>query len=268
MSIVQLVTSHALGFGLYAQNIFGFNEVKQSAFLHTKESPNFMYKDSGNAKFSFEEISESETSLVINSSLFKYGGRLGYHKVAGGLNVYINHTGVNVSIINITAHGNSGQNSGNVALFLATHGSWILVNHSNITGGRAIKGGGLRFWYKQDQYTKESTCPRRLRRNVLAISNTRFEDNSVKQTGGAMYVAYYNNSTLDNYDCIRRNIIIRDCTFIRNGGNGAAMEIILHSLTDHRLMPLFRTSIEKCTFEGNFLPPAWCRWSSHRPDFS
>ena len=33
------------------------------------------------------------------------------------------------------------------------------------------------------------------------------------------------------------------------------MEVILHSLTDHRLMPLFQTIIGKNTFQDNFLPP-------------
>ena len=253
VNITQFVTSHGLGFGIYTQNIYGFNKVQDSAFLHSIKNKCNQYTDSGNAKFSFEENSNVETSLVINSSFFMYGGKHGFYKAAGGLSIYINHTGVNVNIINITAHHNIGSNSGNVALLLTTEGSKIVINHSRITDGRAFKGGGLRFWYKQNQYAARDSCSRKVS-HVLTITNTIFEGNLVKQTGGAMYVAYYNNNTLDDYDCNLRKVVIRNCTFIKNGGNGAAMEIILHRLTDHYSMPMFRTSIEKSSFEDNFLP--------------
>lgn len=67
---MQFVTSHALGFGIYAQNIYGFNEVQDSVFLYAIKCDHNHFTDSKNAKFSFEEDSNVETSLVINSSFF------------------------------------------------------------------------------------------------------------------------------------------------------------------------------------------------------
>ena len=251
VSIKQVVTYYAANFGIYTQDICGSNDVSDSAFLHTiKQSRT----DSGNAKFSFEnECKLGNSSLVVNSSWFMHGGKKGFYKAAGGLSVYINCSGVRVTITNITSRNNFGDNSGNVALFLTTADSSIVVDRSQIVDGKATKGGGLRFWYKQNQSYATSVCSRRIS-HVLNISNTHFEGNLVRQTGGAMYVAYYNNSTLSDYDCLIRQITIRNCSFIRNGGNGAAMEIILHSLTHHRLMPLFQTVIEGSTFKENFLP--------------
>ena len=183
-----------------------------------------------------------------------HGGKKGFYKVAGGLSVYINCSGVRVTITNITSRDTSGNSSGNIALFLTTADSSIAVDHSRVVDGIATKGGGLRFWYKQNQGFTTSACSRRIS-YVLNISNTHFEGNLVNQTGGAMYVAYYNNSTLSNYDCLIRQITIRNCRFVKNSGNGAAMEIILHRLSHHYLMPLFQTVIENSTFEENFLPP-------------
>ena len=146
ISISRVVTSHALGFGIYTSNIYGTVEVQDSAFLHTEQRQSF---EGGNAKFYFEKTLDHEASLTIKSSWFMYGRnkpkKNGYYTAAGGLNVYIRCSGVNVTIVNVTSHGNTGTHGGNVALYLSTEGSTIVVDRSRITGGRATKGGGLRF---------------------------------------------------------------------------------------------------------------------------
>ena len=43
-------------------------------------------------------------------------------------------------------------------------------------------------------------------------------------------MAFYNN-TIETIDGILRQITIRNCTFTENVGNGAAIEIIQHSLS-------------------------------------
>ena len=67
-------------------------------------------------------------------------------------------------------------------------------------------------------------------------------------------MAFYNNNTIMSFDGILRHVTIRNCTFSKNIGNGAAMEIIQHSLSDHHMTPMFRTSIESSTFTNNYIP--------------
>ena len=90
---------------------------------------------------------------------------------------------------------------------------------------------------------------------ILTIIDSIFHNNSVSQTGGALYIAFYNNGTSQSYDGILRQVIIKNCNFTENGGNGAAMEIIEHVLSTHHATPLFHTSIENCKFENNYKPP-------------
>ena len=97
------------------------------------------------------------------------GGKKGFYKAAGGLSVYINCMGVTITITNITSRNNSGNNSGNVALFLTTADSSIVVDHSHIANGKATKGGGLRFWYKQNQDLVMSTCSCRISHTLKAM---------------------------------------------------------------------------------------------------
>ena len=92
---------------------------------------------------------------------------------------------------------------------------------------------------------------------ILTIVDSVFHNNSVTQTGGALYIAFYNTGTSQNYDGILRQVIITNSNFTENGGNGAALEIIYiqHSLSHHHFAPLFYTSIENCKFEDNYKPP-------------
>ena len=78
----------------------GSNEVLDSVFLRTIKH---RYTDSGNAKFSFENECKRSSSLAVKSSWFMHGGKKGFYKAAGGLSVYINCTGVMVTITNITS---------------------------------------------------------------------------------------------------------------------------------------------------------------------
>ena len=254
ISIRRVVVQHPVGFGVYAQDIHGFNSVEESAFLRSRKNTATNKTDTGNIKFSFEKSSEENTTLLIMSSWIKCGGLRGNFKSAGGLSVYINRTGVQVKIVNVTSQGNRGINSGNIAIFLTTTGSSIVLDRSRITDGRSTKGGGLRFWYREKKHSNEVSCTRSVS-PVFNISNTHFEGNMVTQTGGAMYVSLYDNIPIRSYDCTLRLISILNCSVIRNGGNGAGMEIILHHSTNSHMILMFQVSIEKCTFENNFLPP-------------
>ena len=254
MSLNQVVVSNAKGYGLHTINIFGTNEVLDSAFLNATVHPKV--SDSGNAMFYFsEDLQTTNTVLAIHSSWFMYGETKDYYSAAGGLNVFIYSPGVHVTISDVTSQGNVGINGGNLALLLMTftvNSSSIMIESSHIVDGRARKGGGLRFWSKHKLIEEESVM--RDIHHTLKITNTRFQNNHVQQTGGAIYMAFYNNNTIRKFDGVLRQITVRNCTFTENVGNGAAMEIIQHSLSDHHMIPMFQTSIELSTFINNHIP--------------
>ena len=64
-----------------------------------------------------------------------------------------------------------------------------------------------------------------------------------------MFIAY--KSTSPVLDSAIRQIIISDCKFINNSGNGAAMETL--QLTHYRT-PNFKTLLNSCIFKDNFTP--------------
>ncbi len=151
----------------------------------------------------------------------------------------------------MTSQGNIGENGGNLAVFLflySINGSMIVIDNSRIIDGRAKKGGGLRVWTSNGSASNTS--------HVL-IRNTLFRNNSCWSAGGALYIAYYSEGVYA-FSGIERQVTIRDCTFLFNHGDGAAMEIIQHFSADsanfHHFTYWFETSIETCTFEDNFIP--------------
>ena len=254
ISLDQVVISNAKGYGLHTSNILGANEVLNSAFLNTSLHPNS--NNSGNAMFFFSrDFPSVDTVLTVNSSWFMYGVTKGNYSTAGGLNVFVNCPNVHVTIVDVTTQGNVGTHGGNLALFLmvsTVNGSSIVMDDSRILDGKARKGGGMRLWSKHE-VTGEGSFAHNHTHQILTISNTRFHNNRVNQTGGAMYIAFYNKKTVSSFDGILRQVVIRNCTFTENGGNGAAMEIIQHSLSDHRMTPMFRTLIETSVFKDNFM---------------
>lgn len=250
----QVVINSAKGYGLHTSNLLGTNKVLNSAFLNARVRHGVY--NSGNAMFNFsKDFQATNTVLVIQSSWFMYGETQDYYTAAGGLNVFIYTPSVHVTISDVTCQGNVGINGGNLALFLvafSVNASSITVHNSQIVDGRATKGGGLRFW-SQHKPIKEGSITHDVH-HIFKITNTRFHNNHVRQTGGAMYMAFYNNNTIETVDGILRQITIRNCTFTENVGNGAAMEIIQHSLSDHHTTPMFQTSIELSTFVNNYIP--------------
>lgn len=109
------------------------------------------------------------------------------------------------------------------------------------------KGAGMR-----SRYTPSSNSSRLLTGNVhdiLKIIDTTFQNNLAKMTGSALFIAYRTTSSV--LDSVVRQIIISDCKFNNNSGNGAAMEIL--QLTHYRT-PNYKILIDKCQFEDNSTP--------------
>ena len=254
--IDQVVIRNAMGYGLHTTEMYGINLVLDSAFLYTTKHKNA--SDSANAKFFFgEQVTNVDTTLVVKSSWFMYGETKGLYNAAGGLNVFIHCPSVHIRIIDVTVQGNTGANGGNVALFLVAftvNSSDIVINHSRVMDGRAIKGGGLRFWSKQSETSEERFIQKSSSYSdyqLLIITDTLFQNNTANKTGGAMYVAYYNNGINSGID---GQVTISHCNFRHNSGNGAAMQIIQHSSSYHHITHWFQTSIEMCSFESNSMP--------------
>ena len=255
VTIDQILIRNALGYGLHTTDVCGTVYVLDSAFLYTRKCKSI--SDSANAKFFFGELlSYADITLVIKSTWFMYGETKGLYNAAGGLNVFIHRPSVHVRITNVTARGNMGENGGNIALFLAVftlNSSDIVLSHSRVTDGRATKGGGLRFWSKQNETSEEHYIKKSADSNdlqILIIKDTLFQNNSVIISGGAMYMAYYNDVV---HGGIEGQVTITHCNFTHNIANGAAMQIIQHSLSYHHTTHWFQTSLEMCSFEHNFM---------------
>ena len=245
--LVQVVINNTKGYGLHTINTFGTNEVSDSAFLRASKHPSIRY--SGNVNLSYgEAIGNIDTTLVVNSSWFMYGEGI---SAAGGLNMYINCAKVHVTIMNVTAKGNIGSYGGNLALFVMLYtinSSSIDISNSRIMDGRAIKGAGVKFWYKQNQKYDGSFL--HTVHPVLSIRKTFFQNNFATITGGAIYMSYNKPST-SFLGGTTSHVIIRNCSFTKNIGDGAAMEI---KQLGYSITPLIQTSIEKSIFENNFTP--------------
>ena len=245
MSLDQVVVNCTTGYGLHTVNIYGTNEVVDSAFLNASEHQDVM--GSGNADFFFDNFLNTVTILVVNSSWFMDGNN---NITSGGLNVEIRSANVHVIIANITTKGNNGFYGGNLALFVALftkNYSSIIIENSRILEGRATHGGGISILIKQRNNEGLLCLPRGVQ-YFLKISNTLFHKNSAKITGGAMYIIY---NELGTNTGINRQVTIMKCNFTENVGDGAAMEI---KQVNHYITPQLNTSIEMCRFENNFTP--------------
>ena len=161
IKIAQIRMDRSLGFGLDADRNYGYMNVSNSAFMRSKQSDN--YTISGNARFWYSayNISATEahihhiwfnTTLTIERSSFLHGIKQEKEEVpsAGGLTIFIYLPSTTVSIDHIKVVNNTG----NVAIRITDHPentSAVAISNSIIDNGSAARGGGLRFWIKQEK---------------------------------------------------------------------------------------------------------------------
>ena len=130
------------------KDMFDSIYVVDSAFLNSSKHPDF--SQSGNARLNFTVAQYSLISLVLimSSFWFMYEETSVHHKLPGGLIVDIASPNIHVTLINITAKGNTGGLGGNIAIFLVifnANSSNVVINNSRIMDGYAFKGSGLAF---------------------------------------------------------------------------------------------------------------------------
>ena len=250
IALIQVVVNNTKGIALHCINIYGNNTVMDSAFLHSSPYPYKQIRDSSNADIFFDkEI--GKVKLIVNSSWFLHGKSW---NSSGGLNIHISSTNIHINLTNVTVQGNNGQYGGNIAITITSfteNSSSIVIENSQIMDGLAYKGAGLRLWSKQKSNTEGPFT--HSNHHILNISHTVFNGNIANLTGGAMFIAYDNikseNST-DMFDGTVRHITFSNCHYVKNGGDGAAMEIIQ---LNHHNLPFFQTSIKHCVFQKNFV---------------
>ena len=246
----QVAISNAKGHALFIMDVSDLIYVVDSAFLSSSTHPNF--SQSGNARFNFSAyVQHSFTSLVLESSWFMYGETSVHHSLPGGLIIAI--ACPNVTLVNVTAKGNTGGIGGNVIIFLMifkVNSSNIFINNSCIMDGYAMKGGGLAFWSKQSQLGQEYTEYYNSEKgnNILTICNTNFHNNSATNSDSAMYISYFSyNTTISHL----KHVTVTNSTFTENSGTGSSVDIVQHSLQP--MVQFLKASLVLCNFTNDRL---------------
>ena len=257
LTLHKVVVNNSKGFGLHCDNIFGQIHMINSIFTNSRGDSRLQVYG-GNARFWFGAPcfnSTFVTNLMINNSWFTYGNEISNKRHnASGLQVLIFCPKIYVTMNNITAHGNKGINGGNLALclkFFDPEISTISISNSNISGGWATKGAGIRFWSQIQTSTENSQN----NTAILTIENSTFSNNAANITGGAMYIAHY--ETENHINQRDRQIKITNCTFTGNKGNiGAAMEILRQTIPGYvsHTTPQFSVYFHSCRFDNNSVP--------------
>ena len=250
ISIYRVIINHTKGFGLYVSNIFGSILIDRSAFVGAVSTAN---KHAGNVMFQFghwcHKCDKSGTNLIITNSWIMDGVN------AQGLQIVMYCGNISVSINNVTFRNNTGDKGGNIAISVTDFGyvnsSIITIRNSIIEGGRANKGGGIRIWSRTNKTLNHHCQWHHNSYTLLSVRNTTFRFNSAKVSGGATYIAYFPSG---GYDCLIRRFWFKNCTFVKNVGNGAVMEATKHQILANHGSPPLSVTFDYCTFRDNFLP--------------
>ena len=285
INLSQVVISHSTGYGLHVNQWLGTFMIYQSAFMHSHPSKEFDNVNTGNVCFWYENddsdirsrFSNDSVHLSITNSWIMHG--VGYNSnhcknshgtqpFGNGLTLYIFRPLVFVSIVGVAFINNTTPlgHGGNIAIELTEFGimsSRVAIDNSFIANGTANKGGGLvifltipsgdekmsRFDYREREIGSEQ--------NIIAITNTSFENNCANLSGGAVYLRHYETSQV--VDCVMKTINFCNCRFTGNNVNisGAAVMIVKHKLPNctysPHLSPMFAVTFDDCNFTKNEL---------------
>ena len=253
-----MIINNTYGYGLHVDCIFGNIWINESFLVKASETRDG--KLSGNARLWFgqssrcvHQCSTKYANLVIFRSSFMQG-----LKGSIGIEIIIDCPQVYATMSNVNVVSNTG---GNVVLNLTNFDvhtlSKIHIVNSNITGGRASRGGGIHFWSGQNPeriHTNDSCNTDTYSiRTLLTVRNTNFSFNSAQKHGGAVYISH---QSMGHLYCVK-GVVIRftNCSFFNNSGNGAAMESVRHiTFMEFYPSPVFNVSLEGCHFHKNFMP--------------
>ena len=237
----RVVINNTIGYGLHIENILDSVKISESYFLRSSGTNSKSLV--GNARFWFRERCEKtfRTNLMISSSWFMDGKRR-----STGLELMIDTPNVHVEIEDVTIGNNHG---GNLILIMKDYesSSFIKIRNCHINHGKAYEGGGLRFLFRTET-SNLSMCTDTTIYKILDIYNTTFHNNIGDGTGGAVYMKSYQSG---GYDCVCKMVKFSQCSFIKNTGNGAVVDISKHlTLAEHGSPPL-NVSFQNCQFYNN-----------------
>ena len=256
----QVLLNESRGVGLHLNNIYGSVTIHDSAFMRTSPAaaaPRGLYSLPGNVRIWFGKSKCLECSgpanMTISSSSFTDG-----QKNANGLEIIVHCPHVHVVIDSVTIRNNSGKKGGNLALSVTdfsglANTNIIKITNSLISGGRAFKGGGMRFWTRTFHLTNITSCVRNNIHNILEVHNTNFSLNHAHSTGSAIVMSHYQGA---GYGCTVKKVVFRRCFFVENVGNGSTIDIKKHMILAEHASPALNVSFEHCRFLNNSITHA------------
>lgn len=129
----------------------------------------------------------------------------------------------------------------------------VTINHSNLTGGKADKGGGL-FLSLYEIPSLSQCLINKHEWSVVLIEAVKFESNQAHVAGGGLFLQQKNHPNVSN----SKAITIKKCTFNNNSLNGDSRGgVALHSITYilqgtlTQVTPQYKPKISNCTFTKN-----------------
>ena len=259
VSIIQVIINNTHGSGLHMNCVFGNIWIKNSVLVRASKARDGRL--GGNAKLWFGQSSRCKhqcSTKIANLTTFRSSFMQGLNGSIG-VEIIIDCPQVYVLMSNINAVNNTG---GNIALSLtsfdghAPTSSKVDIIHSIINGGRANTGGGIKVRSRHSQeresmYIVNSNYSH-THSALFTVYNTNFSFNLAKEHGGAVYISHYQSYCI-GYFCQVENvkILFKNCSFISNFGNGAAMETKQHLTSTDYSLTVLSVSLDGCLFQGN-----------------
>ena len=259
VSISQVIINNTYGSGLHMNCVFGNIWINNSVLVRASKARNGRLGDNARLWFGQSSRCKNQCSTnIANLTIFRSSFMQGL-KGSIGVEIVIDCPQVYVLMSNLNAVNNTG---GNIALSLTTFDGHASTNskvdiiHSIINGGRANTGGGIRVRSRHNQERKDAHIINSNNSNMhsalLTVHHTSFSFNSAIERGGAVYISHHQSYCI-GYFCQVENvkILFKNCSFIKNFGNGAAIETKQHLTSADYSLTVLSVSLDGCLFHGN-----------------
>ena len=259
VSISQVIINNTYGSELHMNCVFGIIWINNSVLVRASKARNGRL--GGNARLWFGQSSRCKnqcSTKIANLTIFRSSFMQGL-KGSIGIEIVIDCPQVYVLMSNLNAVNNTGVN---IALSLTTFDGHASTNskvdiiHSIINGGRANTGGGIRVRSRHNQEREDTHIVNsnnsHMHSALLTVHHTSFSFNSAIEHGGAVYISHHQSYCI-GYFCQVENvkILFKNCSFIKNFGNGAAIETKQHLTSADYSLTVLSVSLDGCLFHGN-----------------
>ena len=245
-----VVIRNSYGHGVLADGCYETFAINNSVF--TGSRPHKKSESTSNAHFRYRNCSNvDQISLHIKDSWFANGSAnrqvTDQEQYGVGLSLQLFCPHISVTIDNVTVQNNSWThgNGANVDINIRNFRNnqiRVSINNSRLMNGEAKTGGGLSLFFSKSE--RGSKC-----RSMVEVQNTVFEENKARDSGGAVYIKYYE---VIEVDMAVRQVIFSRCNFTRNQ---FGVTIINHKVfpTSTRVAPQLAVMFDECLFSCNEL---------------